>query len=81
MPKVRAALDTCRKRTAMSKYVPLTTDGKPYSESTIKRYLKTAKMIAGINRRSASTTNATPSSTLASKGTNSFTLRDKEGRW
>src|ERR1700759_2458380 len=38
VPKVRTALDACRKRTVMSEYVLLTPDGKPYSESTIKRY-------------------------------------------
>jgi integrase len=51
VPKVRAALDDCRKRTVMSAYVLLTPEGKPYSESTIKRYFKTAKAIAGITRR------------------------------
>jgi integrase len=48
---VRAALDKCRKRQIMSEYVPLTPDGRPYAESTIKRYFKTAKAIAGITRR------------------------------
>ncbi|HWJ41689.1 MAG TPA: hypothetical protein VNT29_11160 [Candidatus Limnocylindrales bacterium] len=51
VPKARAALDACRKRPVMSEYVLLTPEGKPYSESTIKRYFQTAKAIAGIHRR------------------------------
>jgi len=79
-PKVRQALDTCRKRTVMSEYVLLTPDGKPYSESTIKRYFKTAKAIAGITRRFRfHDQRHTFASTLASKGINSFTLRDLLG--
>jgi integrase len=46
-PKVSAALDTCRKRTVMGAYVLLTPDGKPYSESTIKRYFKNRKSNRG----------------------------------
>src|SRR5258708_19943277 len=49
--RVRGALDVCRKRAVMSEYVILTPEGRPYSESTIKRYFKTAKAIAGINPR------------------------------
>jgi integrase len=80
VPRVRAALDTCRKRTVMSEYVLLTPDGKPYSESTIKRYFKTAKAIAGITRRFRfHDQRHTFASTLASKGINSFTLRDLLG--
>jgi integrase len=80
VPKVRAALDDCRKRTVMSEYVLLTPEGKPYSESTIKRYFKTAKTIAGITRRFRfHDQRHTFASTLASKGINSFTLRDLLG--
>jgi len=80
VPKVRTALDDCRKRTVMSAYVLLTPEGKPYSESTIKRYFKTAKAIAGINRRFRfHDQRHTFASTLASKGINSFTLRDLLG--
>lgn len=80
VPKVRAALDACRKRTVMSEYVLLTPEGKPYSESTIKRYFKTAKAIAGITRRFRfHDQRHTFASTLASKGINSFTLRDLLG--
>lgn len=80
VPKVRAALDLCRKHTVMSEYVLLTPEGKPYSESTIKRYFKTAKQIAGINRRFRfHDQRHTFASTLASKGINSFTLRDLLG--
>lgn len=80
VPKVRAALDTCRKRTVMSEYVLLTPEGRPYSESTIKRYFKTAKAIAGIKRRFRfHDQRHTFASTLASKGINSFTLRDLLG--
>ena len=80
VPKVRAALDTCRKRPVMSAHVILTPEGKPYSESTIKRYFKTAKAIAGITRRFRfHDQRHTFASTLASKGINSFTLRDLLG--
>jgi integrase len=80
VPKVRAALDTCRKRTVMSEYVLLTPEGKPYSESTIKPYFKTAKAITGITRRFRfHDQRHTFASTLASKGINSFTLRDLLG--
>jgi len=80
VPKVRAALDTCRKRTVMSEYVLLTPEGRPYSESTIKRYFKTAKAIAGITRRFRfHDQRHTFASTLASKGINSFALRDLLG--
>jgi site-specific recombinase XerD len=74
------ALDVCRKRTVMTEYVLLTPEGKPYSESTIKRYFKTAKAIAGITRRFRfHDQRHTFASTLASKGINSFTLRDLLG--
>jgi site-specific recombinase XerD len=80
VPKVRAELDTCRKRPVMSAYVLLTPEGRPYSESTIKRYFKTAKAIAGIHRRFRfHDQRHTFASTLASKGINSFTLRDLLG--
>lgn len=80
VPKIRAALDLCRKRTIMSEYVLLTPEGKPYSESTIKRYFTTAKALAGINRRFRfHDQRHTFASTLASKGINSFTLRDLLG--
>jgi integrase len=80
VPKVRTALDRCRKRTIMSEYVLVTPEGKPYSESTIKRYFKTAKAIAGIKRRFRfHDQRHTFASTLASKGINSFTLRDLLG--
>ena len=80
VPKVRAALDTCRKRTVMSEYVLLTPEGKPYSISTIKRYFKAAKTIAGIHRRFRfHGQRHTFASTLASKGINSFVLRDLLG--
>jgi site-specific recombinase XerD len=79
-PSVIPALDTCRKRIVMSAYVLLTPDGKPYSESTIKRYFTTAKAIAGITRRFRfHDQRHTFASTLASKGINSFTLRDLLG--
>src|SRR5258708_3005225 len=51
VPKVRAALDDCRKRPVLSAYVLLTPDGNPYSDSTIKRYFTTAKTIAAIPPR------------------------------
>jgi integrase len=80
VPRVRAALDVCRRRTVMSEYVLLTPEGRPYSESTIKRYFKTAKAIAGITRRFRfHDQRHTFASTLASKGINSFTLRDLLG--
>jgi site-specific recombinase XerD len=80
VPKVRAALDICRKRQVMSAYVLLTPDGKPYSESTIKRYFKTAKAIAGITRRFRfHDQRHTFASLLASKGISSFVLRDLLG--
>lgn len=80
VPRVRAALDVCRKRTVMSEYVLLTPEGRPYSESTIKRYFKTAKALAGITRRFRfHDQRHTFASTLASKGINSFTLRDLLG--
>ncbi|HEV7428787.1 MAG TPA: tyrosine-type recombinase/integrase [Thermoanaerobaculia bacterium] len=80
VPKVRAALDTCRKRTVMSEYVLLTPEGRPYSESTIKRYFTTAKAVAGITRRFRfHDQRHTFASTLASKGINSFTLGDLLG--
>jgi len=64
----------------MSEYVLLTPDGRPYAESTIKRYFKTAKAIAGITRRFRfHDQRHTFASTLASKGINSFTLRDLLG--
>jgi integrase len=80
VPKSRQALDVCRKRTVMSEFVILTPEGKPYSESTIKRYFKTAKRIAGIHRRFRfHDQRHTFASTLASNGINSFTLRDLLG--
>jgi integrase len=80
VPKVRAALDTCRKRAVMSEYVLVTPEGRRYSESTIKRYFTTAKAIAGITRRFRfHDQRHTFASTLASKGINSFTLRDLLG--
>ncbi len=80
VPGVRQALDTCRGRTVMSEYVLLTPEGRPYSESTIKRYFKTAKAIAGITRRFRfHDQRHTFASTLASRGINSFTLRDLLG--
>jgi integrase len=80
VPKVREALDTCRKRTIMSEHVLLTPEGRPYSDSTIKRYFKTAKAIAGIARRFRfHDCRHTFASTLASKGINSFALRDLLG--
>jgi integrase len=80
VPRVRAALDACRKRTVMSEYVLVTPEGRPYAESTIKRYFKTAKAIAGIKRRFRfHDQRHTFASTLASKGINSFTLRDLLG--
>jgi integrase len=80
VPKVRAALDTCRKRTVMSEYVLVTPDGRPYSESTIKRYFTTAKAVAGITRRFRfHDQRHTFASTLASKGINAFMLRDLLG--
>lgn len=80
VPRVHAALLACRKRTVMSEYVLITPGGKPYAESTIKRYFKTAKAIAGIKRRFRfHDQRHTFASTLASKGINSFTLRDLLG--
>jgi integrase len=80
VPKVRAALDDCRKRSIMSEYVLLTPEGKPYSESTIKRYFQIAKAIAGITRRFRfHDLRHTFGSTLATKGINSFVLRDLMG--
>lgn len=80
VPRVRQALDTCRSRTVMSEYVLLTPEGRPYSESTIKRYFKTAKALAGIKRRFRfHDQRHTFASTLASKGINSFALRDLLG--
>lgn len=80
VPRVRAALDACRKRTVMSEYVLVTPEGRPYAESTIKRYFKTAKALAGITRRFRfHDQRHTFASTLASKGINSFTLRDLLG--
>jgi len=60
----------------MSEYVLLTPDGRPYAESTIKRYFKTAKAFAGITRRFRFHDQR---HTFASKGINSFTLRDLLG--
>lgn len=78
--RVRVALDACRKRTVMSEYVLVTPEGRPYAESTIKRYFKTAKALAGITRRFRfHDQRHTFASTLASKGINSFTLRDLLG--
>jgi len=80
VPRVRHALDTCRSRKVMSEYVLLTPEGRPYAESTIKRYFKTAKALAGITRRFRfHDQRHTFASTLASKGINSFTLRDLLG--
>lgn len=79
-PAARAALATCRKRTVMSEYVLTTPEGRPYSETTIKRYFTTAKALAGITRRFRfHDQRHTFASTLASKGINSFTLRDLLG--
>jgi len=80
VPRVRQALDVCRARTVMSEYVLLTPEGRPYSESTIKRYFKTAKALAGITRCFRfHDQRHTFASTLASKGINSFMLRDLLG--
>lgn len=69
VPRVRASLDACRKRTVMSEYVLITPEGRPYAESTIKRYFKTAKALAGITRRFRfHDQRHTFASTLASKG-------------
>lgn len=80
VPRVREALTMCRSRVIMGEYVLLTPEGRAYSESTIKRYFKTAKLIAGINRRFRfHDQRHTFASTLASKGINSFMLRDLLG--
>lgn len=77
VPRMRAVLDTCRTRKAMTDYVLLTPDSKPYSESTIKRYCTTATAVVDIKRRSRfHDQRHTFASTRASKGINNFTLHD-----
>jgi integrase len=47
----REALAECRGRPVVSENVFLTEDGQPYSVSTINRYFRKAKELAGITRR------------------------------
>ena len=47
----REALAECRGRPVVSEKVFLTEDGQPYSVSTINRYFRKAKELAGITRR------------------------------
>jgi integrase len=67
VPKVRATLDDCRKRTVMSAYVLLTPEGKPYSESTIKRTSIVPKQSPASRDASASTTNTPSQARLPAK--------------
>lgn len=68
--------DMRRRRTVMSDDVLFAAEGRPYSESTIKRYFPTAKVVAGITRRSRfHDRRHTFASTLASKGIDGFTPR------
>jgi len=64
----------------MSEHVLVTTEGRPYAESTIKRYFKAAKELAGITPRFRfHDQRHTFASILATKGINAFTLRDLLG--
>lgn len=79
-PAAREAFEVCRARRIMSEYVLLTPEGRPYSESTISRYFVIAKAIAGITRRFRfHDQRHTFASILATRGINSFTLRDLLG--
>ena len=79
-PRLREALQECRKRPVVSEYVLITPEGKPYSKATIMRYFKIAKAIAGIKRRFRfHDQRYTFASILASNGINAFTLRDLLG--
>src|SRR5579872_2733795 len=79
-PRLREALQECRKRAIVSEYVLVTPEGKPYSKATIMRYFKIAKAIEGIKRRFRfHDQRHTFASILATKGINAFTLRDLLG--
>ena len=79
-PRLRDALHACRKRPVVSDYVLVTPEGKPYSKTTIMRYFKIAKAIAGIKRRFRfHDQRHTFASILATNGINAFTLRDLLG--
>jgi len=80
VPRLREALQECRRRSVVSEYVLITPDGKPYSKATMMRYFKIAKAIAGIKRPFRfHDQRHTYASILASKGINAFTLRDLLG--
>ena len=65
---------------ASSEYIFTTSDGKPYSMSTIKRYFAIAKRIAGITRRCRlNDLRHTFASNLADEGCNTLTIRDALG--
>ena len=47
----RSALLECRSSAVVAETVFLTCEGRPYSETTVNRYFKLAKALAGIKRR------------------------------
>jgi hypothetical protein len=65
---------------ASSEYVFCTEDGKPYSESTLRRYFAIAKQLAGITRRCRlNDLRHTFASNLASEGLSLLDIRDALG--
>lgn len=65
---------------ASTEYVFCTEDGKPYSESTLRRYYEIAKQLAGITRRCRlNDLRHTFASNLASEGLSLLDIRDALG--
>lgn len=80
VPRLRDALQECRRRAIVSEHVLITPEGKPYSKGTINRYFNIAKQLAGITRPFRfHDQRHTFASILATNGINAFTLRDLLG--
>jgi len=79
-PQLRDVLHECRRRAVMSEYVLITPEGRPYSKTTVNRYLNIAKQIVCITRPFRfHDQRHTFASILATSGINAFTLRDLLG--
>lgn len=75
-----AIMKAMSRHVASSEYVFCTEDGKPYSESTLRRYFAIAKRLAGITRRCRlNDLRHTFASNLASEGLSLLDIRDALG--
>lgn len=75
-----AIVTAMNEQVTSTEYVFTTEEGKPYSESTLRRYFAIAKQIAGITRRCrVNDLRHTFASNLASNGCNLLDIRDALG--